>query len=67
MIFVNDMYKAKVYIPYFIRLIKLLYQLRPSWRRTLFKFVDVATITYEAWPTYSAAKLVVNEVTCCSS
>ena len=47
----------------FIGLIKLLYPIAPHLGEELYsKFVDVATITYEAWPTYSAAKLVVNEV-----
>ena len=64
MILVNDMYKAReVYIPYYVGLIKLLYPIAPHLGEELYsQFVDVDTITYEAWPTYDEAKLVVNEV-----
>ncbi len=64
MIFVNDIYKAKeVYKPYLIGLIKLIYPIAPHLGEELYsQFSDVETITYEAWPTYDEAKLVVNEV-----
>ena len=64
MIFVNDIYKAKeVYKPYLVGLIKLLYPIAPHLGEELYSQVsDVETITYEAWPTYDEAKLVVNEV-----
>ena len=64
MILVNDIYKAKeVYKPYLFGLIKLLYPIAPHLGEELYSQVsDVETITYEAWPTYDEAKLVVNEV-----
>ncbi len=64
MIFVNDIYKAKeVYKPYLKGLVKLIYPIAPHLGEELYaRLSDVETITYEPWPTYDPAKLVVNEV-----
>ncbi|HZJ89402.1 MAG TPA: leucine--tRNA ligase [Bacilli bacterium] len=64
MTFVNELYKAKeIYLPYFINFIKLLYPIAPHLGEELYaKYVDVRTITYESWPTYDAAKAVLDEI-----
>lgn len=64
MIFINDVYKAKeVYKPYLVGFIKLLYPIAPHLGEELHaKLSDAPTITYEPWPTYDEAKLIVNEV-----
>ena len=64
MIFINDVYKAKeVYKPYLIGFIKLIYPIAPHLGEELYaQFSKVGTITYEPWPTFDAAKLIVNEV-----
>jgi len=64
MIFVNDAYKAKtLYKPYAEGFVKMLACLAPHLGEELWTSLGhEGTVSYEAWPTYDEAKLVVQEV-----